>query len=744
MRILAFILIAGFLMEASAHEPLPNIVLMMADDMGMGDTSAYQDVTSNSDQWQIHTPNMERLARMGIRFTDAHTPSSRCTGTRYGLMTGRYPWRNRMKHFVLFGVQGDPMIEPDRPTIATLLKDKGYQTGMVGKWHIGLRYRQSNGKPATGWEDADLTQPIFDGPSDHGFDYCRYTSRSHGTSGVSRGSKKSKNAADQSVGPGHIHGRMIVSATGDGKRLKNASDPDAYVLDKLGGRHSDHSIEFLQECLSSENRTKPFFLYYASNSNHSPYTPDLAIGGKPVRDASRNVNGNALPAWKKPKATSSTPAKDARHDFIYENDVVLGRLMDHLQNTDDPRRPGHPLIDNTIVIFTSDNGAERKADYATGPFRSNKGSAYEGGHRVPLMISWPAGDVGDGNDSTPGRSSQQLIALQDMFATFGEITETPTPDWRNGDKGGEDSTSMLAAWRGETNPRGPLFHNDHNEAKDKAAMAMRIDKPVLFGKQFQGQWKILFDASLIRNGQANPVELYNLASDPQEAENLIDNRTLKPLIEQLSSIAKKHRGCGGHQFVSLPAKEAITVSWSNAFSTKTSIDMNVRFANATTDVTGIDLRQADQNLRMQFGATQNGKPLHGAKYHVNERGLGIATGKFGQVDDGEAISIAFDQDVFVESVSLVAGNGNAGGFYRVGNHAPLAIYCVDDDIDYNDQSGILSDMGVLKAGETLVLSSSPHHAVEAPGRWRLAALTLRILRADLGNRQSPSRVQTNH
>ena len=122
----------------------PNIILLMADDMGMGDTSAFQDFTGNADNVQLHTPQMERLARMGVRFTDAHTPSSRCTATRYGLLTGRYPWRSRLKCWVLFGSQGDPLIEADRPTIATMLHEAGYATGMVGKWHVGLRYRQSN------------------------------------------------------------------------------------------------------------------------------------------------------------------------------------------------------------------------------------------------------------------------------------------------------------------------------------------------------------------------------------------------------------------------------------------------------------------------------------------------------------------------------------------------------------------------------------------------------------------------
>ena len=210
MRSCLVLLLAICVADAALAQAMhrPNVVLMMADDMGLGDTSAYQDFTGNQDERQIHTPHMERLARMGVRFTDAHTPSSRCTPTRYGLLTGRYPWRNRLKHWVLFGVQGDPMIEADRPTIATLLKHHGYRTGLTGKWHLGLRYRRADGLPADGWEDADLRQPLFDTPLDHGFDECWLTSRSHGTSGPTgrtKGNKK-RNHPKQSVGPGMFTG----------------------------------------------------------------------------------------------------------------------------------------------------------------------------------------------------------------------------------------------------------------------------------------------------------------------------------------------------------------------------------------------------------------------------------------------------------------------------------------------------------------------------------------------------------
>ncbi len=715
-------------MLSAAESIRPNVIFMMADDMGMGDTSAYQDFTGNRDHEQLHTPQMDRLARMGVRFTDAHTPSSRCSPTRYGLLTGRYPWRNRLKHWVLFGVQGDPMIEADRPTLATLFRESGYATAMVGKWHVGLRYTQSNGKPAAGWDDADLTKPLAVSPMDHGFNYARFTSRSHGTSGPDagkssvsagkKGKKKKKNTAkvngpQQSVGPGHIHGRIAIGATGEGKKLVSEG-PNAYVLSKLGSRHSDHAIEFLDDHVSSKaSQTRPFFLYYPANSNHGPYTPDKSIDGKRVAGAARTVAGGPM---------------DSRHDFIYENDVALGRLLDYLTSTDDPRRPGKKLVENTIVVFTSDNGAEKNSDIATGPFRSHKGSVYEGGHRVPFIVSWPAGRVGNGDAASPGKTSDALIGLIDMYATFAEVLERELPDWRTGEKGAEDSLSVLSAWRGNPIPNRPLFFNDHSEAKDHAAAAIRLDAPVIDGRNLPGKWKLFFDAALLRKGEANPIELFDLATDSREKVDWLDESELAPLVKHLTKMALLHRNAGGHRMADSAPAQRIVFDWVTDGEKQVGNDTlqsGVKRNFSGKSANGVSV-QTTAKGGPKVTMTVTGTRSKGT-FAPNERGLGIKGGKFEQVDDGEALLIHFDRDVLIESAAIVAGNGVTGGFYRVGDKAPLAIYCVDGDIDSNDQSGILSDIGVLKKGETLRLDSSPHLGVETPGRWRLAQLTVRVL-----------------
>jgi len=676
MKLLLFLPLIPFIVFSQISDQ-PNVVLFMADDMGMGDTSAYQFYTKNSDKQQLHTPAMEKLASLGMLFTDAHTPSSRCTPSRYGLLTGRYPWRARMKHWVLFGVQGDPLIEEDRPTLATLFRSQGYTTAMVGKWHLGLRFTQTNGKPAAGWEDADLTKDVFDGPCDHGFDYARFTSRSHGTSGPNAGTtgpktNKNRNTTTQSIGPGHIHNRRIIGATGKGKQLAKAGEK-AYDLHSLGSRHSNHAMEFIdQHTRNPKSSINPFFLYYPSNSNHGPYTVDNEIGGKKVKGAGKMVSGESA---------------SVRHDYIYENDVALGRLLDFLENTKDPRKPSRKLIENTIVIFTSDNGAEVKTKTATGPVRSNKGSCYEGGHRVPFIVSWPIGKV------KKGEKSNQLIGLQDLYATFSEILKVPLPDLREGSKGGEDSFNILPTWKGKKISNRPMFYNDHKESKDGAACAMRLDNPKIAEKIKIGQWKIFFDASLLRNAKVKPVELYDLATDPMEAKNLLNVPELKPLIKKLTSIAILHRTVGGHRFVSFAPKKRIVFDWTKPMPIPAPLTLSISGKG------GLPTQKPD--------------------------GLGIEGKGSSRIDSGEGIALRFEQDVLIESIALKAGDGSCGGSLVKEKNSPLAIYCIDADNDANDQRGVISDLGVIKKGERLILDAGPHLGVEAPGSWKLQNLVVR-------------------
>ena len=495
---------------------LPNIIFFLADDMGMGDTSAYQDWTENPNNAQLRTPAMNDLARMGVRFTNAHSPSSRCSPSRYALLTGRYCWRTHLKQWVLFGVQCDPLIERSRLTMPEFLQAAGYRTGMVGKWHLGLKYSDKNGDTANGWDDADLSQPLADSPCDHGFDFFYGISRSHPTSGP-----HVNNGPGQSRGPGWVSQRRSVGATGNGKEVKG------YDLQKLGEVLDKQSFAFMTSASVSE---KPFFLYFASPANHSPYTPSKSIGGIKIRGKSRNVD--------------NSPTNSERLDFIYQNDVHINRLLDYLQATDDVRRPGKKLVDNTLFIFSSDNGAEKKEKQFTGPLRSNKGSTYEGGHRVPFIASWPAGHIGDGNADTPGRTCDRLLSLTDIYATLAEIVDEPLPPLQGDGRGAEDSVSQLAAMQGRAFvPRIPLFSNDHMEVGKQgierawvAIHSQSCPKP--------GNWKLFLDHHFAVSQEINPQELYELKSDQQEADDLLDEQH-RSVTEYLMEQAKLSAGDNG-------------------------------------------------------------------------------------------------------------------------------------------------------------------------------------------------------
>lgn len=509
--------------------PLPNVIVFLADDMGIGDTSVYQDWSGNPSSRQLYTPGLERLAAMGVRFTDAHSPHSRCTTTRYALLTGRYCWRTRLKHWVLFGAQGDPLIESSRTTLPEFLRDAGYRTGMVGKWHVGLTYRKSDGTPADEWIDADLRQPIADGPTDHGFEFFFGVSRSHGTSGPDG---QIKNSPDQTIGPGWIQGSTVLGATDDGRRLNGS-----YRHHEVGEVLDREAFRFLNEVVPDE---KPFLLYFASPANHSPYTPSERLGPHAVAGASRFVDG--------------TLTQQARQDFVWQNDVHVTRLLDYLASTDDPRRPGNSLIENTVFIFASDNGSDRPAKTFTGPVRSNKGSVYEGGHRVPFIVSWPLGRIGDGDAATPGETRNGLLGLNDIFATLAEIIGRPLPPLTGDGCGAEDSLSQLAEMRGESPaPRPALFPNDHKEASsmlsdDRAWVAVQTSAcPV------PGEWKLLLDHRYAFRGEIHPPELYNLADDPLEQRNRVDDPAAAPVLAYLKRQAAAAAGDAGNSRGTLPA-----------------------------------------------------------------------------------------------------------------------------------------------------------------------------------------------
>ncbi|MCX7047502.1 MAG: arylsulfatase [Candidatus Sumerlaeota bacterium] len=458
----------------------PNIVIILSDDLGWGSLNCY-----GADTKLIRTPNCDRLAREGIRFTDANTPSSVCSPTRYGLLTGRYCWRTPLKHEVL-GV-GDPLwIEPTRLTIASLLKKHGYHTAAIGKWHLG--YGAS--KPV------NYTAKLRPGPQDVGFDYHFGVPSNHGdVTGVFIDNEMVMGLRSSNLNPSgtcYYGGKPFMG-------LDAPQRNDEEVMSVL----TDKAVKWLEQ----QDSKTPFFLYYTPVTVHEPSTPSAK--------------------------TKGSSGCGAYGDWIDELDLSVGRILETLDRL--------KFTDNTLVIFTSDNGGvvistggdrpEAKAYEAglraCGAWRGRKHSVYEGGFRVPFIARWP-GKI------QPGAVSSETINLVDMLATISALEGDALP---LASAGAEDSYNVLPALLGEK-PSRPL-HPDMVVHSADGNFAIR-----------QGPWKWI-------EGIAHPAtkpgalkarapefkpQLYNLADDPEEKNNVIEKNP--DIAKRLAELLSKYRQQG--------------------------------------------------------------------------------------------------------------------------------------------------------------------------------------------------------
>ena len=446
--VLALILAATA--AARDADQYPNIVIILSDDLGFGSLNSY-----GADERHIRTPNIDRLATEGRHFTDANAPSSVCTPTRYGLLTGRYCWRTSLRHGVL-GITSPLHIEPSRPTIASLLKSVGYRTAAIGKWHLGY----GAGKTA-------YTKSLDPGPLDVGFDYHFGVPQNHGdATGVYVRNRKTVGLRSSRVEP--------FGQTPYGRQFLGFDAPhrvDKHVMGEL----TTEAVEWLRE----QDPAKPFFLYFAPVAIHFPYTPS---------EATKGASGAGIYG-----------------DWIHELDLSVGRVINALDELG--------LADDTLLIFTSDNGgvlltegdrpeaqAYRAGLHVNGEWRGRKHSIYEGGFRVPFIVRWPG--------KVPAKTaSAETISLIDMFATVAAVGESLPPP----EEAAEDSFNVLPALlgRSSTKPLRPsmIVHSvDGNFAiregrwkyvEGKASPTVRrVSRPDELGHQ-----------------------LYNLLDDPAEREN---------------------------------------------------------------------------------------------------------------------------------------------------------------------------------------------------------------------------------
>jgi arylsulfatase A-like enzyme len=457
-----------FARHAAGQARLPNIVYVLADDLGWGDLGCY------NPESDVPTPYADRLASRGVRFTDMHSPSSVCTPTRYGVLTGRYCWRTHLKEGVLWGYSPN-LIEPGRTTAASLLKSAGYHTAAVGKWHLGLGDS----------EKTDYSKPLRPGPLDHGFDYFF---------GI---------PASLDMDP-YVYvenDRVAEAPSGYTTGLKSPRGvfwrpgpiAPGFVIDEVLPTLADKATGYIKQ--RAAERDKPFFLYFPLTAPHTPWVPQQ-------------------PYWGKSKAGDYG-------DFVAQVDAVLGQVMQTLED--------NGLADNTLLIFTSDNGAdwkpgdqERFAHRANAHWRGMKADVWEAGHRVPLLARWP-GRI------QPGSTSHALGCLTDLLATAAEITGRQLPR-----DAGEDSFSLLRdlTGSGSAPAREAVVHHSMD-----GMFSIR-----------QGEWKLCLGRgsggfSTPRRIEPNPGEppgqLYHILGDQRETENLYHERP--EVVNRLTALLEKYK-----------------------------------------------------------------------------------------------------------------------------------------------------------------------------------------------------------
>ncbi|USN99715.1 MAG: sulfatase-like hydrolase/transferase [Phycisphaeraceae bacterium] len=421
--------------DAGVRVP-PNIVIFYADDMGLGDSSAYQDLTANADEHQLCTPNMERLAALGIRCTDAHTAAAVCSPSRISILSGVYSFRSPLKQSV--GYEGQDVtgtyFPGDRRTIPWMLKRVGYRTFGYGKWHLGVQ------------GDKFGTGLMTEGPLQEGFDTYTGTPGNFGGGGAMIQDERYMSFDENwDLVPINSPDAMTWNPTDDPEFCEKIQQIN---LDTMRANLADHV---------ANHGEKPFFVYYASHGNHTPWitdaqiegvplTTDVTIAGGPIPvilgpdddgdgipepndplyDPEEDTHWDPYFEYPSPGNPTGTNGPTERAKMVLENDVIIGEMLDFLEQTDDPRVPGAKLIDNTLFIFTSDNGADLRAlppvgalpqasDGVITPIRGKKATPWEGGTRVPFVAVWP-GRIPAGVDS------DALIGQVDLYATIAQIT----------------------------------------------------------------------------------------------------------------------------------------------------------------------------------------------------------------------------------------------------------------------------------------------------------------------------------
>lgn len=458
----------------------PNIILILADDLGYGDAACY------NDESKVPTPHLDRLSEQGITFTDAHAPSTVCTPSRYSVLTGRMAFRTGFQG-VFTGAGGPCLIEKGRLTLPAMLREKGYTTACFGKWHIGLTFHDKDGHPI--WENGldpvkriDFSRAIPDAPIHRGFDHFYGTACCCGTDFLyafidgDRIPVPPAGMLDKTSLPKHYYAF-------DNRDGMAAPGFDIEGLDQL---FLQKSISFLEDHVRN-SPGKPFFLFHPTNAVHLPSFPAKKFQGK----------------------THAGP----HGDFIFEFDQVVGELMNALD------RLG--IADNTLLMVSSDNGPEvasvyhMRKDYqhdGARPWRGMKRDNWEGGHRIPFIARWP-GKI------AAGTTNDQTVCLCDIMATCGALVGSTLPE-----NAGEDSFSLLPALLGEQAGDEPVRRYTLHQT-NKLELSIRrgpwkyLDHRGSGGNDYETH-PLLQSYVLPEKAPDAPGQLYHLEHDPGETTNL--------------------------------------------------------------------------------------------------------------------------------------------------------------------------------------------------------------------------------
>ncbi len=497
MKLVCFLALA--LAIASHAAERPNIVIILADDLGYGSVGCY-----GADPALVRTPNIDRLAKEGRRFTDANTTSSVCTPTRYSLLTGRYCWRTSLKHETL-STFAPLLIEPARLNMASLLKQDGYATAAIGKWHLG--YGTSDGSPQ--WR-TDYSAQLVPGPLELGFDYHFSVPQNHGdATGVFvenhfvYGLRSGKIPAGMKL-PGPVPDDNDYQEPGP-------EAPKGRVLPiDAPHRRNERVMAVLTEkatrWISQQSKDKPFFLYFAPVAVHEPVTPDKDIAGQ----SKAGLFG----------------------DWIHELDRSVGHILETLEK--------QGFTNNTLVLFTSDNGGIKEPGQKTrpetlavnaglvvnGPWRGGKTHVWEGGFKVPFIVRWPG-------HAPAGTTSNEMISLADVMATTLMIVDgkPPAPEQAAG-----DSFNILPAILGSSTV--PLRKDMILHSND-GVFAIR-----------KGPWKWIEGVPVkeispaVRKGHAEEFreQLYDVHDDPSETKDV--SAAHPEVVRELRTLLNQYRDSG--------------------------------------------------------------------------------------------------------------------------------------------------------------------------------------------------------